>query len=59
MKETQEHERALKGDHKIFLALGLSKTDIDGYVDRVKTQFKVLIDSQLINMQSKEIIMKL
>ena len=46
MKETQEHERALKGDHKIFVALGLSKTDTDGYVDRVKTQFKVLIESE-------------
>ena len=38
---------------------GLSKGDIDGDVDQVKMQVKVLIESQLKEMQSREVIMKL
>lgn len=41
----QEYERALKGAYKSFVILGLSKADIDGYVDLVKLHVKGLIET--------------
>lgn len=39
----QKHKRVLKGAYKNFVLPGLSKNDIDGYVDQVKMQVKALI----------------
>ena len=55
----QEHERALKGAYKSFVLSGLSKADIDAYVEKARPQVKTLIDDQLQEMQSAKVIMTL
>ena len=54
-----EHERALKGAYIRFVILGLTKTDIDSYFDQGKPHIKTLIETQLKEMWSANIIMTL
>ena len=52
----QKHKRVLKGAYKTFVILSgtwITKINIDGYVEQVKLQYKVLIGSQLKEMLCK------
>ena len=52
-----EHERALKGAFRSFMMPGKPKTDIDSYLDQTKRHIKTLIEKQLKELGSAEIIM--
>ena len=52
-----EHERALKEANKNFVVPGLSKADVDSYIENVKPYVKSLIEKQLGEMNSKKVIM--
>lgn len=53
---SQEHEKAMRGAYKRFVVLRLSKADIDDYFDQVKLYVKALIESQLNEIQSTQVI---
>ena len=54
-----EHKRALKGAYRSFVIAGKTKTDIDSYIEEVQPPIKTLIEEQLKEMESSNIIMTL
>ena len=55
----KEHERTLKAAYRSFLIPCTHKTDIDSYFDQTKPHINSLIENQLKEMGSANIIMTL
>lgn len=54
-----QHGKTLEKAYKSFFVRGLLKAGIDGYVDRVESHVKALIEDQLKEIQSSNTFMTL
>ena len=54
-----EHKRTLKETYKSFVVPWLLRDDIDGNVGQVKSHIKALVQNQLRQIQSTNVIMTL
>lgn len=56
---SSQHGKTLEKTYKSFFVRGLLKAGIDGYVDRVESHVKAIIEDQLKESQSSNTFMTL